>query len=143
MGYRKLGLLSGWTAGASEVSRFSCMKFLGVPGVFDYAGPSKDSRTNVHTQLWAQTQHRTRTDQSEKMEHVRKPNSGMAVGHDLSILQSWVSLRLPNSSSFRVPVFLDSAASSSFISAASMPSTVTGIAPPSFPEKDKCCGALP
>ena len=28
-------------AGVSEVSRFSCMKFLGVPGVFDYAGLSR------------------------------------------------------------------------------------------------------
>jgi hypothetical protein len=36
--------LSGWTAGVSEVSRFSCMKFLGVPGVFDYAGLGKNSR---------------------------------------------------------------------------------------------------
>jgi hypothetical protein len=34
----------GWTAGVSEVSRFSCMKFLGVPGVFDYAGLSRNSR---------------------------------------------------------------------------------------------------
>src|SRR6267154_3682606 len=33
-----------FAAGISEVSRFSCMKFLGVPGVFDYAGPNKDSR---------------------------------------------------------------------------------------------------
>jgi hypothetical protein len=32
------------TAGVSEVSRFSCMKFLGVSGVFDYAGPDKSSR---------------------------------------------------------------------------------------------------
>src|SRR5664279_1834448 len=32
------------TAGVSEVSRFSCMKFLGVSGVSDYAGPSWDSR---------------------------------------------------------------------------------------------------
>jgi len=31
-------LLPGLAAGVSEVSRFSCMKFLGVPGVFDYAG---------------------------------------------------------------------------------------------------------
>jgi len=31
-------------AGISEVSRFSCMKFLGVPGVFDYAGLNRDSR---------------------------------------------------------------------------------------------------
>jgi hypothetical protein len=31
-------------AGFSEVSRFSCMKFLGVSGVFDYAGPNKCSR---------------------------------------------------------------------------------------------------
>jgi len=31
-------------AGIPEVSRFSCMKFLGVPGVFDYAGLNKDSR---------------------------------------------------------------------------------------------------
>jgi hypothetical protein len=35
-------LLPGLTAGASEVSRFSCMKFLGVPGVFDYAGSPRD-----------------------------------------------------------------------------------------------------
>ena len=34
----------GWGAGVSEVSRFSCMKFLGVPGVFDYAGLSRNSR---------------------------------------------------------------------------------------------------
>ena len=31
-------------AGFPEVSRFSCMKFLGVSGVFDYAGLNKDSR---------------------------------------------------------------------------------------------------
>src|SRR5450755_474080 len=31
-------------AGIPEVSRFSCMKFLGVSGVFDYAGLNKDSR---------------------------------------------------------------------------------------------------
>ena len=37
-------LRSGWTAGVSEVSRFSCMKFLGVSGVFDYAGLIRDSR---------------------------------------------------------------------------------------------------
>jgi hypothetical protein len=37
-------LLSGLTAGVSEVSRFSCMKFIGVSEVFDYAGPSRDSR---------------------------------------------------------------------------------------------------
>src|SRR5215469_3822697 len=37
-------LLPGLAAGVSEVSRFSCMKFIGVSGVFDYAGPSRDSR---------------------------------------------------------------------------------------------------
>src|SRR5579864_9389715 len=37
-------LLPGLAAGVSEVSRFSCMKFLGVPGVFDYAGLNEDSR---------------------------------------------------------------------------------------------------
>jgi hypothetical protein len=37
-------VLPDWAAGVSEVSRFSCMKFLGVPGVFDYAGLNKDSR---------------------------------------------------------------------------------------------------
>ena len=37
-------LLPGWAAGVSEVSRFSCMKFLGVSGVFDYAGLSRCSR---------------------------------------------------------------------------------------------------
>jgi len=30
--------------GISEVSRFSCMKFLGVSGVFDYAGLNRNSR---------------------------------------------------------------------------------------------------
>jgi hypothetical protein len=33
-----------FVAGISEVSRFSCMKYLGVSGVFDYAGLNKDSR---------------------------------------------------------------------------------------------------
>jgi hypothetical protein len=33
-----------WAVGISEVSRFSCMKYLGVSGVFDYAGLNKDSR---------------------------------------------------------------------------------------------------
>ena len=37
-------LLPSSPAGISEVSRFSCMKFLGVSGVFDYAGLSEDSR---------------------------------------------------------------------------------------------------
>ena len=37
-------LLPGWTAGVSEVSRFSCMKLLGVSGVFDYAGLNRNSR---------------------------------------------------------------------------------------------------
>ena len=37
-------LLPGLTTGVFEVSRFSCMKFLGVSGVFDYAGLSGDSR---------------------------------------------------------------------------------------------------
>jgi hypothetical protein len=33
-----------FVAGIPEVYRFSCMKFLGVPGVFDYAGLARDSR---------------------------------------------------------------------------------------------------
>jgi hypothetical protein len=37
-------LLPGLTAGVSEVSRFSCMKSIGVSGVFDYAGPTRGSR---------------------------------------------------------------------------------------------------
>ena len=37
-------LRPGWAAGVSEVSRFSCMKFLGVSGVFDYAGLNRNSR---------------------------------------------------------------------------------------------------
>ena len=36
-------LLPGWTAGVSEVSRFSCTKLLGVSGVFDYAGLNTNS----------------------------------------------------------------------------------------------------
>src|SRR5882672_12141727 len=35
------GLRLPFSAGVSEVSRFSCMKFLGVSGVFDYAGLSR------------------------------------------------------------------------------------------------------
>ena len=37
-------LLLGLAAGVSEVSRFSCMKLLGVSGVFDYAGLNRSSR---------------------------------------------------------------------------------------------------
>jgi hypothetical protein len=37
-------LLQYFAAGAFEVSRFSCMKFLGVSGVSDYAGLSSGSR---------------------------------------------------------------------------------------------------
>ena len=37
-------LVVGFTAGISEVSRFSCMEFLDVPGVYDYAGPPTNSR---------------------------------------------------------------------------------------------------
>jgi hypothetical protein len=37
-------LLPGWAESVPEVSRFSCLKFLGVPGVFDYAGLNTDSR---------------------------------------------------------------------------------------------------
>jgi hypothetical protein len=33
-----------FAAGVCEVSRFSCMKFLGVSGVFDYAGLTRSSR---------------------------------------------------------------------------------------------------
>ena len=35
---------SNLAAGVCEVSRFSCMKFLGVSGVFDYAGLNRSSR---------------------------------------------------------------------------------------------------
>src|SRR5271167_270200 len=42
-------LLPGFAAGVSEVSRFSCLKFLGVPGVFDYAGPNGDSRYRLRS----------------------------------------------------------------------------------------------
>ena len=33
-----------FTSGISEVSRFSCMEFLDVRGVYDYAGPAQSSR---------------------------------------------------------------------------------------------------
>jgi len=35
---------------AKEVSRFSCMLFLGVPGVLDFAGPDVNSRSNAPRQ---------------------------------------------------------------------------------------------
>ena len=33
-----------FTSGTSEVSRFSCMEFPDVRGVYDYAGPTRDLR---------------------------------------------------------------------------------------------------
>ena len=33
-----------FTSGTSEVSRFSCMEFPDVHGVYDYAGPTRDLR---------------------------------------------------------------------------------------------------
>src|SRR5215472_15259130 len=38
-------LFPGLESGVSEASRFSCMKYLGVPGVFDYAGLNRNSRS--------------------------------------------------------------------------------------------------
>jgi hypothetical protein len=38
-----------FAAGISEVSRFSCLKFLDVSGVFDYAGLSRGSRYRPHS----------------------------------------------------------------------------------------------
>src|SRR6266516_5334075 len=55
-------LLPGLTAGVSEVSRFSCMKFIGVSGVFDYAGLSGDSRYRPHSCCLPPLQERRRPD---------------------------------------------------------------------------------
>jgi hypothetical protein len=49
-------------AGVSEVSRFSCMKFLGVPGVFDYARLSRNSRYRSHSCCLPPLQERRRLD---------------------------------------------------------------------------------
>ena len=35
---------SWWDRGAPEISRFSCILFLSVPGFLDYAGPTDHSR---------------------------------------------------------------------------------------------------
>jgi hypothetical protein len=43
------GLLSSCPTGVSEVFRFSCMQFLDVSGVFDYAGPTRDSRYRLRS----------------------------------------------------------------------------------------------
>src|SRR5207245_11399109 len=43
------GLLSSCPTGVSEASRFSCMQLLGVSGVFDYAGPTRDSRFRLRS----------------------------------------------------------------------------------------------
>ena len=49
-------------AGITEVSRFSCMKFLGVSGVFDYAGLSGNSRYRSHSCCLPPLQERRRLD---------------------------------------------------------------------------------
>ncbi len=38
---------SCWDRDAPEISRFSCMLFLGVPGLLDYAGPAGHSRSTA------------------------------------------------------------------------------------------------
>ncbi len=43
------GLLASCPIGVSQVSRFSCRKFLGVSGVFDYAGLTRDSRYRLQS----------------------------------------------------------------------------------------------
>src|ERR1039457_5463817 len=43
------GLLCSFAVGVHEVSRFSCMQFLGVSGVFDYAGLIRGSRSRLGT----------------------------------------------------------------------------------------------
>ncbi len=52
----------GSPAGVSEVSRFSCMRFLGVPGVFDYARLSRNSRYRSHSCCLPPLQERRRLD---------------------------------------------------------------------------------
>src|SRR5215469_8170921 len=49
-------------AGASEVSRFSCMKLPDVSGVFDYAGPNRDSRLRPRSCCLPPMQKRQRPD---------------------------------------------------------------------------------
>jgi hypothetical protein len=44
--------LQQFPADVSEVSRFSCMKFLGVSGVFDYAGLSRGKERRSFLHLW-------------------------------------------------------------------------------------------
>src|SRR5271167_5138694 len=51
-----------FAAGVCEVSRFSCMKFLGVSGVFDYARPSGNSRYRSHSCCLPPLQERRRLD---------------------------------------------------------------------------------
>jgi hypothetical protein len=55
---------SGWfyPAGASEVSRFSCMKLPDVSGVYDYAGPSRDSHCRLCSCCLPPSQKRRRPD---------------------------------------------------------------------------------
>ena len=40
-----------FTSGASEVSRFSCMEFPDVRGVYDYAGPAQELALSLLTML--------------------------------------------------------------------------------------------
>jgi hypothetical protein len=51
-----------FVTGISEVSRFSCMKYLGVSGVFDYAGLSGNSRYRSHSCCLPPLQERRRPD---------------------------------------------------------------------------------
>src|SRR5262249_42190993 len=55
-------LSQSFVTGISEVSRFSCMKFLGVPGVFDYPGLTEDSRCRPRSCCLPPYQERRRPD---------------------------------------------------------------------------------
>ena len=50
---------------ASEISRFSCMLFLSVPGFLDYAGPAGYSRSNAASRVASQPVPRWRSNRLE------------------------------------------------------------------------------
>ena len=75
-------LLLTRAAGICEVSRFSCMKFLGVSGVFDYAGLSRSSRYRACSCAFRALQRRRRPDCifSELNTHPAYPSVYASLG---------------------------------------------------------------
>jgi hypothetical protein len=94
--------------GALEISRFSCMLFLGVRGFSDYAGPNSHSRESVAAVLPSSISERSRhPDPSAFRSSIARPTdaSGLRFTGHLAMSPARLEARMESLFSFPVGLF--------------------------------------